>query len=538
MTPYHGTLLQVHYHNRPGGVATVMRHYADAFAHACRGLPHSNMIVCSAGVQAEAGSGDSHIVDVRDCDYRSFRDRASFLRAKKRIRLALSSIIDGRSLPRPIVVVGHNMNLGKNCALSSAFADTARRYSLTKEDAWFFSVVHDYAEEGRTDLLLWIKTVQDFGVDIWNDLYPSLRNLRFVSPSPRNASLLKKAGFPADVLVNPVVKSPDTPRHDKKSLWHKKLRSALFEIAKKENVRLRPSRPVVLYPTRVISRKNPVEAVLLAHVVFQSNLLFGAYGTSPADRSLAESLKKICVKYGVPVVFDAGRIAGRANNSFSMLYDIADICMTTSIAEGFGYAIHEPALYGKNTIGRCPAGFSVSGKHKILYLYKRILIPCAWVRIDEIKSRYYDRLRNVSGWYGTFPAFNSFSKMFDTSFIRNNGIDFGCLDAQTQLAVLSRCLASPKDAFAWKQACLSQTRRLMASFHAALSQRPRTAAGASYGAFEKSFTQCYFTRQAPVRPRANADPEAFLRYFSKPGHFRPLMNPQHVDGKAIHAVFA
>jgi hypothetical protein len=538
MTTYHGTLLQVHYHNRPGGVATVMHHYANAFAHACRGLPHSNLIVCCAGVKAVAGSGDIRIVDVKDCDYRSFGDRASFLRAKKRIGLALSSIIDRRAFPRPIVVVGHNMNLGKNCALSSAFADTARRFSLIKDRVRFFSVVHDYAEEGRTGLLSQIKMVQDFDVDIWNDLYPSLWNLHFVSPSSRNASLLKKAGFPTTVLENPVVKSPATMLHDKKSLQRKKLRAALFEIAKKENVRLRSSRPVVLYPTRVISRKNPVEAVLVAHVVFQSNLLFGAYGTSPADRSLAEGLKKICVKYGVPVVFDAGRIAGRADNSFSMLYDVADLCMTTSIAEGFGYAIHEPALYGKNIIGRCPDGFSVSGKHENSYLYKRLLIPCAWVQMDEIKSRYYDRLRNVSGWYGTFPAFNSFSKMFDASFIRNNGIDFGCLDATTQLTVLSRCVASPQDALAWKQTYSSQTRRLMISFHAALSGRPRAAAGPSYGAFERSFTQCYCTQYAPARLRANADPKALLRYFSKPRHFRPLMNPQHMDSNAMHAVFA
>jgi hypothetical protein len=529
-----GTLLQIHYHNRPGGVATVMLRYMNAFARRRRRGrgPHANLIVCRVAAENETLPGDGRFVDVKDCDYRSFRHRAGFCAAKKRIMRALASIIDSGELPRPIIVVGHNLTLGKNCALSSAFADTARRCTPRRGDVRFFSVVHDFAEEGRTDLLCGIQAVQDFGVAIWNDLYPVSPNLRFVSPLSRNYSLLKKARLPAALLRNPVVRPMS-----KKGLGGR-LRTAMREIAKEENMRLDPSRPVMLYPSRVISRKNPVEAVLVAYVMLKSNLLLGAAGASAPDSSLEAGLKALCRNFNVPAVFDAGRIAQRIaprSDPFSMLYGIADLCITTSIAEGFGYAIHEPALCGKRVIGRFPEGLPVSEKRKFPDLYKQLLIPCAWVRMDALKRRYYDRLADVPGWKGKLPSPGSFSRTFDAAFTRERGIDFGSLDLPTQFSVLRRCIQFPEAAEEWKQAFPAQTQRLLASFY---PKRGASAGGEPAVAFEKSFTQCYFGKQRFVRPRVSPDPQAMLRHFCRLKYFRPLMTPRRVDQEAPCTVFA
>jgi glycosyltransferase involved in cell wall biosynthesis len=525
-----GTFLQIHYHNRPGGVSTVMRQYAGAFSHLCSGLrPPVNLIVCRASAGPEALTGVDRVVDVKDCGYRFFRRRAAFVAAKKRIMRALTLIIDDRALPRPIIVVGHNMNLGKNCALSCAFAEAARRYSATREDVLFFSIVHDFAEEGRVDLLRQIQAVRRLGIDLWNDLYPSLKNLRFVTPNARNRALLSNAGYPVTLLPNPVTK-PGTGVPRGKAM-RARLRASLREIGKKENAKVMTSMPVLLYPSRMISRKNPVEAVLVAHVLFKSCLLFGACGTSAKDRSLAAALKALCWKYGVPVIVDAGRIARRVvlqGDSFPLLYSIADECLTTSIAEGFGYAIHEPAFYGKKIIGRFPDGFPVSEKRKYPYLYKRLLIPCTWVDMGVLKRRYYDRLKTISGGDIVLPAFGPFSGMFDRAFTRGDGIDFGCLDVNAQLDILRRCLQSPRAVQEWKQAFPSQTKRMAASFHAG----SRGAIASHVDSFEKSFARCYCRKHTAVRPRPDADPKFMLRHFCRCGHFRLLMTPQRVSGSA------
>jgi hypothetical protein len=532
MTARGATLLQIHYHNRPCGVTTVMRMYAEAFSRACRKSPHANLVVCRNLAPPASLTGVDRIVDVKDCGYRFFRRKAPLVAAKKRIVRALTSIIRDRTSWGTVVVLGHNLNLGKNCALSCAFAETARRFSAARNAVRFFSIVHDCAEEGRVDLLRHIQTVHRLGVDIWDDLYPSVRNLRYATPNARNYAFLKDAGYPAALLRNPVECAEAGARSGIAA--GVRLAAALREIAKEENVRMPPSRPILLYPSRVISRKNPIEAVLLAHVMFKSCLLLGATGASAKNASLARALESLCMAHDVPVLFEAGRVALRAvsgKNTFALLYDIADQCVTTSIAEGFGFAMYEPALHGKKLIGRFPDGFPGSGKRDFPFLYKRLLVPCSWIDTAALRRKYHDRLTTVPGWDTTLPDFNPFSRKFNAAFIRGKGIDFGCLDAKTQLAVLKRCLEHPRAAKAWKEAFPSQTKRLLASFRS--NRRVRACATASSGAsFARAFMRCYFGEYPVVKHPAGADPKALLRKFCRLEHFRLLMTPERIGDAA------
>jgi hypothetical protein len=313
------------------------------------------------------------------------------------------------------------------------------------------------------------------------------------------------------------------------------------EVAKKENAGITPARSILLYPSRVISRKNPVEAVLVAHVMLKSCLLFGATGTSSNDRSLAAGLKALCRKCGVPVMFDAGRIPRRIvpqYDSFQLLYEIADMCITTSIAEGFGYAIHEPALFGKKIIGRFPDGFTSSEERDFPHLYKRLLVPSTWVNMEKLKRRYYHRLTAVPGRERSLPAFGSFSGMFDRTFTKGDGVDFGCLDATTQIDILKRCLQSPGAVKEWKQAFPFQTKRLMTLFHSKSGGRTKSAVVSHAASFEESFVRCYFRNNHAVRPRYEADPKMLLRHFCSCEHFRLLMTPERVGDTAVRTVFA
>ncbi len=47
-----GSLVQIHYHNRPGGVAAVMGHYCRAFREACGGHGACVMVCCAGPARA------------------------------------------------------------------------------------------------------------------------------------------------------------------------------------------------------------------------------------------------------------------------------------------------------------------------------------------------------------------------------------------------------------------------------------------------------------------------------------------------------
>ncbi len=87
----------------------------------------------------------------------------------------------------------------------------------------------------------------------------------------------------------------------------------------------------------------------------------GKSGPFPEHRALYAKTKKLCVKHKAEVVFNSSAAFAPQipENGFpSILYDVADACISTSIAEGFGYAFFEPWTNNKYIIGRKPLDFS------------------------------------------------------------------------------------------------------------------------------------------------------------------------------------
>jgi hypothetical protein len=506
-----GSFVQIHYHNRPGGVTSVMGHYGRTFGRACRAAS-SNLVVC-ARERTTIDARGVKIVDIKDCGYRTFTSRSAFFRARDRLFEMLCRIIMSNNLPRPVRIVGHNLNLGKNCALSSAFAQCARLLAKHKNEYRFFSVVHDFAEEGRADLMSKVASLERLGIKIRDDLYPVSPNLCFVALNNRNYGFLKKAGFQVRLLPNLVSVPPAGQLYS--SFNRKKTLAALSHIAVKDGTVFNPSAPVVFYPSRIISRKNPVEAVLLSHFFFSSNLLLGESGTSTEDSALAARLRRVCGAYKIPVVFNNGRAAGLLSRHdetpFSFLYRAADVCITTSVLEGFGYALYEPWLYHRVVVGRVPAGSDVQKKITVPWLYSRLLIPGAWIDIRKLAERYYHDLRQCLEEKIGFPGFESFSEQFNRAFVNKGGIDFGCLDIATQCEVLDGLCKRPELVDEWKRAFPHQTKALMDSWKAATARPPmfagrnrkRVLSLFGSNAFTASFSACFEKMpraRAPARP--------------------------------------
>ena len=197
-----GTLVQIHYHNRPGGVVAVMEQYARTFREIVGGTGMC-ITVCAKDRKA-AGSSFQKIVNVKECKYRTFSSARSFLASAGTLRWRLQKIIADPSIVRPVIVAGHNLNLCKNAALSKAFADLAHAFADQGDDFRFFAVVHDFAEQGRTELMAQARFLERQGIRMRDVLYPAIPNLRYVAVSKATLNVLRTAGFAAHFVPNPI----------------------------------------------------------------------------------------------------------------------------------------------------------------------------------------------------------------------------------------------------------------------------------------------------------------------------------------------
>lgn len=540
------SFIQVHYHNRPGGVNKVIGHYAGVFAEAFaeaftqatdRTISLSsptNLVLCKYDENEGGSFCPAQMRDVPECGYHAFTSKDAFLKTREILVRRLMEIIRESNVPKPLCVVGHNLTLGKNCALSSAFTQCARWYEHLTDDVRFFSMIHDFAEEGRIDCLKQICRLQGWGIDIWNDLYPKTRNLQFVTPSKRNWALLKRAGFNVGLLFNPVetkgIMQDWTVREKRTAL--KKLK----RYSKREHGRIDPAIPIFFYPARVTSRKNIIEAILVSNIVCKANLVVGKSGPSCSDRKLFAKIKKLCVKYKAPVVFDCSTAFVRkaSENDFpAMAYKIADACISTSIAEGFGYAFYEPWVNDKHVIGRRPMDFSPVSGMKFPGLYTRLPIPASWIAIDDCIRKFFNRMRQY--YHITklrqFSSYPKFKQAFETEFIKKNTLDFACLDEQTQLTVAGKLMESPIMVAEWEKRCGKELNRIRESIKNGLQpdrvlihSNRESIKRLSGDEFADEFERCYFTKPPKKVPQNRY--KEIPHYFSDLSHIRLLMTPE------------
>jgi glycosyltransferase involved in cell wall biosynthesis len=514
-----GSLVQIHYHNRPGGVSAVMEQYAAAF-RAAAGDRGVCTVVCASDRAGRRIPG-MDVVNVNACGYRTFRSASSFRVAAGALLARVEKVALDPHLPRPVYVVGHNLTLCKNGALSQAFALMVLRQADRSDTIRFFSVVHDLAEEGRCDLMAQAHFLERRGVRILDALYPVSPNLGYIAVSARTLHLLRHAGLDACLVPNPVAlpaSRPGAPPAGRVgAIWKRTNRG-----------------PVLFCPGRIIARKNPVEAIILAQFFLSANLVLGEDGTSVADRALCRSLRHVCSRYNLRVSFGGLGAKRRGKTvsaeTYSRMYQAADACISTSVLEGFGYALYEPWLHNKAVFGRIPSGPAPDEIPDASGLYERFLVPQEWVDIQGLRKHYHERMRLCFGKRLQCGGFVCFSKRFDAAFICGAGIDFGCLDSATQCALLEAVCRSAALISHWKQLFPCQTRALATSWRRALRSSPRMAAAnrkrieAKHGtaAFAASLERCLGHKGSAGRP----DPAKIRDYFARPDRFRLLATPQ------------
>jgi glycosyltransferase involved in cell wall biosynthesis len=314
----------LHYHLRPGGVATVIRNAQHALAGHC-----------DTRVLADFGYNEQPA-----------RDARTFLRDAEALRHSLT-----QTLKHCSVLHTHNLNLGKHPRLTCAVKLLAEQGRLR-----VIHQVHDFAEENRpAQLRAWRYCTGRRNDAFWRSIcYYDRPNVLWATLTARDAALLARRGVPADkihVLPNPVdddflTRPPPSARA---------LDAALGRIetfAARHGYQFDRKRTRLLSPMKVMERKNNAEAVALlerlnARRRGRYQLLISLDASSARDRAYSDRLKRRIRRARLPVVIGFG-----GELDLSTQFHLADAILTTSKVEGFGYAFVEGWLCGKPVLGR------------------------------------------------------------------------------------------------------------------------------------------------------------------------------------------
>ncbi len=219
----------------------------------------------------------------------------------------------------------HNHSLGKNFALPlvvQRWAEEGRKLLLQ---------IHDFAENGRPENYRKLLAELGGAAGLSRCLYPVAPQIGYAVLNSADRQRLSFAGLDAGcrLLPNPVCLPEGRGPVPAADLGAASL---------------------LVYPTRGIRRKNFGEALLWAamarpgeKVVLTAGALAGDDARRHAEwQAFAEALH-------LPVVFDAQTLLERPAVDFLRG---ADLCLTTSVAEGFGMAFLEPWLAGQGVCGR------------------------------------------------------------------------------------------------------------------------------------------------------------------------------------------
>ncbi|MGY8690162.1 MAG: hypothetical protein ACKVHP_20800 [Verrucomicrobiales bacterium] len=212
----------LHYHLRPGGVTTVIEHAVAGM----EAVGTADIVVLSS----ESYTGDklANVQLVPELAYHKDADAGSPESLADSLERAARLGLDGEL---PDVWHCHNHSLGKNVHLPDALAILIRRgYRCLLE-------IHDFAEDGRPDEYVVLSKS--------HVAYPAIPSVHYGTINTRDRDFLIKAGLPESQVHD----LPDP---------------VIIKQRAKRRPRKKNARPLLLYPTRGIRRKNMGETVLLA----------------------------------------------------------------------------------------------------------------------------------------------------------------------------------------------------------------------------------------------------------------------------------
>jgi glycosyltransferase involved in cell wall biosynthesis len=316
----------------------------------------------------------------------------------------------------------HNHSLGKN----KGMADLVRL--LAKNGNRILLQIHDFAEDGRpANYRLIQKSISSAEI-----LYPYSEAIHYAVLNNRDYVFMQNAGIPHNklhLLPNPVP-SPKSSKTD----WSEDLFAPHLQKRKR-----------VLYPVRVVRRKNIGELLLLSILDEQERLFLNTL--PPTNDSLLPQYNKwksFIKEYKLSVELGA---AEQFSGTFDQIVASSEGIISTSVAEGFGLGFLEPWMLGKAVTGRDLPEITQDFKDQGVQfegLYNQIKIPLNWIRKDRFRKEWEEALRKAYQSYAREISTKSIDNAF-AEITMNDCIDFSALNETMQEEAMIQLMQIPLD---------------------------------------------------------------------------------------------
>jgi glycosyltransferase involved in cell wall biosynthesis len=322
-------ILIVHYHLNPGGVTRIIESQVSSLLYFKKSF--------DLHVLAGTGNQSSRLFD-SEIDIKEDRLLSYLQENEQDYLLTYSSLMElfHQQIHRETIIHVHNLNLGKNPILTLVISDLAR------EGYRVLNHVHDFAED-RPENFKFLNNVITgfFNRDLHEVLYPDIQNYFYAALTTYDLNRIREKGVDEKRLFhlpNPVYFNE----------FPGKLNKAKVKELVSRKLNLNAKKLLITYPVRAIRRKNIGEFILLS-VLFEdkSNWIVTQPPLNPAELEGYMQWKNFCASHRLPVVFEAGTWI-----TFDELMLASDLCITTSIQEGFGMTYLEPWLFDIPMMGR------------------------------------------------------------------------------------------------------------------------------------------------------------------------------------------
>jgi len=355
----------LHTHMLQGGVKIVVENLIRSFDHYPKEQPAISVIEPGDQGRYFPPRRIDHIkskkVGVFDNIFSSKRE---FLDAAGEIAKDLEKKMN---LKKFCVLHAHNVNLFFNPALAEGLKILAERFP---KKLLLILQVHDFAEDNRPDRLELLKNFtgkRDLKLSRTAG-FPLTKNTVYLAINSRDEFILKRAGIPSErVFYFP--NALHVKQFKQKPICNNELLEKIKEYAKEEGYKFSKNRKILLYPVRVIKRKNIIEAILLLKILNfikdEYQLLITLDSDIQVEDDYAEKIKKYVKKGKIPVTIGLGlKLISptgkrkRNNQKEIVRHTLADLLyhtqaiISTSVIEGFGFVFLEGWLAKKQVVGR------------------------------------------------------------------------------------------------------------------------------------------------------------------------------------------
>ncbi|MFY8216758.1 MAG: glycosyltransferase, partial [Chthoniobacterales bacterium] len=345
-------LVVVHYHLRPGGVRRVIELTLPGIVAAMPSINHVTLLV---GDASDANWIDDLRANLPHVDFdvqvdacvgyfsEIGMDAAATTAA---LRVACEKVIQPNT---DTVIWAHNLGLARNLLLARELARVAARPNVRlvshHHDFWFENRWNRWAEFSASG----VKSLDA----VADDIFSAGACAAHATINRRDQRDLVKGGLlAARWLPNPVTVDRRIASHEIRSAsrW---LRSKLGD-----------DKPVWVFPSRFLRRKNLAEAMLLMRWMCPDGWLITTAGPSSANETHGyEVVVAFSAQHGFRVRFALLADAGCDGPSIDSLIAACDGVIVTSIQEGFGLPYLEAAVAGKPLIARRLANVFRDLKH-------------------------------------------------------------------------------------------------------------------------------------------------------------------------------